>query len=340
MRKAALYEAVSMIQLSAMPPVQFRKLHSEAKVTDDDLATLKNYLAPWKGLPSQSKMTPIQADNGAPRTQPAAEFNGLALDPNYRNWKTLSFTDRGDNNTLRFILGNDVAIRASRSGELSPWPNGSKIAKIAWQKRSGKDGLIYPGHFLQVELMEKNAQLYRSTDGWRWGRWRGSALQPYGKNSGFVEECTGCHLPVRGDDAVYTLPITSASVRGREVVNNRAVLSAHLPYQPLDWLPLTMYVDPAHQTMATLFGNDSAQSGSTGTVFALVTWSQREDPHWFGARIPYQPSSIEFVNAGKADQPDGYSRYAGPDFSLAKLEKSAMRERVRFILSLPKATLP
>jgi hypothetical protein len=30
----------------------------------------------------------------------------------------------------------------------------------------------------------------------------------------------------------------------------------------------------------------------------LVTWQQREDPHWFGARIPGQPLSAEFVEVG------------------------------------------
>ena len=28
---------------------------------------------------------------------------------------------------------------------------------------------------------------------------------------------------------------------------------------------------------------------SAGAVLALVTWTQREDPHWFGGRIPDAP---------------------------------------------------
>jgi hypothetical protein len=44
-----------------------------------------------------------------------------------------------------------------------------------------------------------------------------------------------------------------------EVVNNRsAALPANLPYQPLGWNAITMYIDPNTHTTATLFGNDEA----------------------------------------------------------------------------------
>ncbi len=340
MPKASLYEAVNMMQLGAMPLAQFRVFHREAMVTEEDLSILKAYLAPWKDLPQKTAVATPTSPFHARQSSPAAELNGLVFDPDYKNWKILSFTDRGDNGTFRFILGNDVAVRAARSGHISPWPDGARIAKVAWQKTMGADGLLHPGNFIQVELMEKGSQQYRKTDGWGWGRWRGMALQPYGKDAGFVEECTGCHLPVRADDSVYTLPITAASVRGNEVANNRASLPVNLPYQPLDWSPSTMFVDPANLTIATLFVSDAAQSGSASAVLALVTWSQRDDPHWFGARIPDQPKSVEFVIAGKTEEAERYSRYAGLGLPAAPLEKGAAQERARFILSLPKPPLP
>src|SRR5580658_5728200 len=46
-QKATLYEAVNMIQLGAMPLPSFLKLHPDAKVTPEELATLKAYLSPW-----------------------------------------------------------------------------------------------------------------------------------------------------------------------------------------------------------------------------------------------------------------------------------------------------
>ncbi len=101
--------------------------------------------------------------------------------------------------------------------------------------------------------------IYKDTEGWGWGRWRGADLKPYGKDAHFVNECTGCHRPLRGNDYVYTLPITTAKVSGDEVVNNAAAaLPASLPYQPLGWGAITMYVDPKTHTTATLYGNDAA----------------------------------------------------------------------------------
>ena len=69
--------------------------------------------------------------------------------PNFETWKPISFTNRGDNNTFRFIFGSDIAVKAVRSGNISPWPEGVRFAKIAWQQQAGPDGLIRPGKFVQ-----------------------------------------------------------------------------------------------------------------------------------------------------------------------------------------------
>ncbi len=96
--------------------------------------------------------------------------NGFPFDPSFESWKPISTTDRGDNNTFRFILGNDVAVKAAQSGNISPWPDGARFAKIAWQQEPGPDGLMHPGKFVQVELMLKNAR--------RLQRYRGLGLGP------------------------------------------------------------------------------------------------------------------------------------------------------------------
>jgi hypothetical protein len=251
-QKATLYEAVNMIQLGAMPLPAFVKLHPEAKVTPEDLATLKAHLSPWTPALTYSGSLPESNDakaSGVPASVSLAsvqqEFNGFPFDPDFENWKLISTTDRGDNNTFRFILGNDIAIKAAQSGNISPWPDGTRFAKIAWQQQLGPDGLVHPGKFVQVELMLKDAHRDKNTEGWGWGRWRGLDLKPYGEDARFVNECTGCHQPVRGNDYVYTLPITTAALNRDEVVNNSAAaLPATLPYQPLNWNAITMYVDP------------------------------------------------------------------------------------------------
>ena len=355
-QKGTLYEAVNMIQLGAMPLPRFVRLHPEAKVTPTELTTLKQYLAPWTpalqppaAANAQPEVTPATAPEPVNLATVQPELNGLPFDPSFESWKPLSFTDRGDNRTFRFILGNSVAVKAAQAGNISPWPDGARFAKVTWQQQMGPDGRVYPGKFIQVELMVKNAGDYKDTEGWGWGRWRGLDLKPYGNDAHFVNECTGCHLPLRGNDYVYTVPISAAKVGGQEVLNNAAAaLPPSLPYQPLRWGPITMFVDPSTRTMATLYGNDAAmlvvparRAGGAypaGSVLALVTWAQRDDPHWFGARIPDRPLSVEFVLAG-SEQPV-YQRFSGPGLTADQVAADAAAERMRFVLGLAPAPLP
>jgi hypothetical protein len=342
-QKATLYEAVNMVQLGAMPLPRFLKLHPDAQVSADELAILKTYLAPWTAalqpmanspegeVPARVSLTPV-----------APELDGLPFDPNFESWKPLSTTDRGDNNTFRFILGNDVAVKAAQTGSISPWPDGARFAKVTWQKEAGADGLVHPGKFVQVELMVKNAGAYKESEGWGWGRWRGLDLKPYGNDARFVGECTGCHQPLRGNDYVYTMPMTAAQTGKVELVNNAAAaLPAGMPYEPLGWGAITLFVDPQTHTTATLYGNDVAmhatqarRSYPPGSVLALVTWAQREDPHWFGARIPDRPLSAEFVEVS-GEQPV-YRRFSGNGLASAQ----NVAQRTKFVLGLAPVSLP
>lgn len=355
-QRAILFESVNMVRLGAMPLPDFTALHRDANVTPDELATLQAYLAPWSTMPP-----PSAVGNEADR-EPAVdlasvlpELNGLAFDPGFESWKPISFTDRGDNNTLRFILGNDIAVKAARSGQIAPWPDGARFAKIAWQQEIGPDGLIHPGNFIQVEFMVKDARLYKATAGWGWGRWRGLNLKPYGEDAGFTGECVGCHMPLRGADYVYTLPMTRAEAHEEEVVNGRASdLPQSLPWQPLDWGAITMQVDRAAHTMGVLFGNREAMQSlpphethfgqarvyPPGSVLALVTWSQRDDPHWFGARIPDVPLSVEFVSVPSGGAGPGYRRFEGVGLTEKTIPSGFAQQRANSILNLTPAILP
>jgi hypothetical protein len=91
-------------------------------------------------------------------------------------------------------------------------------------------------------------------------------------------------------------------------VNENASLSAAevnaLPANPFKWRVITSSVDPQNSTMSTLYGNDAAVQYARsngkhdyppGSRLALVTWTRRDDPRYFGARIPDRIKSIEFV---------------------------------------------
>jgi Haem-binding domain/Cytochrome P460 len=210
-QKGMLYEAVNQIALGAMPLPRYVHVHPEAAITPAQLATLKEYLQPFAPQPSPAPAPQVAVTPESPPTGPPSpvenEPNGLAFLPDYKNWKPISSTDRGDNHTMRVILGNDIAIQAIADKKIQPWPDGAAFAKVAWQEAPDANDIIRPGKFVQVELMIKDKTRYAATAGWGWGRWRGTDLKPYGKNAHFDNECVSCHRPVRDNDWVYTMPI-------------------------------------------------------------------------------------------------------------------------------------
>lgn len=213
-QRGMLFEAVNMIQPGAMPLPRYRRLHPEATVTAAQLETLKAYLNPFATLPpsaATAQAPSTQAADVAAHAQP--ELNGLAFFPDYKNWRAISSTDRGDNGTMREILGNDIAVRAIASKQIQPWPDGAAFAKVAWQAVPDAQGVLHTGKFLQVEFMVKGKTKYASTAGWGFGRWLGPELKPYGKDERFADECVRCHRPVRDNDFVYTMPILRTAQR-------------------------------------------------------------------------------------------------------------------------------
>ncbi len=135
--------------------------------------------------------------------------NGIEMPQGYKDWRVIGIADRTDNQTMRAILGNDAAVAAARRGRISPWPDGAILAKVAWKTTTHEhwNKATVPGEFVQVEFMIKNAKKYAATGGWGFARWKGLDQQPYGKDANFVQECFGCHTPVKGQDYVFTRPV-------------------------------------------------------------------------------------------------------------------------------------
>lgn len=149
----------------------------------------------------------VAAGGEAVAVKPAP--NGIELPAGYRDWPVISMSHRIDNNTLRVIVGNDVAVKAARAGQTRPWPDGAVLGKLVW-KEAAKDNwptAIAPAQFVHAEFMFKDAARYRDNGtGWGWARWVGAEQQPYGEDAGFSQECIACHTPVKGQDWVFTQP--------------------------------------------------------------------------------------------------------------------------------------
>ncbi len=137
---------------------------------------------------------------------PAA--NGVQYPAGLKNWRIISSSYRTDNDTQRVILGNSIAIKASRSGRIKPWPEGSILAKLVWKNAEHPDwsSAIVPGAFVHSEIMVKDSNEYKATGGWGYARWVGDEQRPFGKDKSFSEECLACHVQVKKSDYVFTMP--------------------------------------------------------------------------------------------------------------------------------------
>jgi hypothetical protein len=134
--------------------------------------------------------------------------NGITLPEGYKDWQVIASSHRSDNNTLRVILGNAIAVRAARAGQTRPWPQGAVLAKLVWkdQAHAAWPAAQVPGSFVHAEFMTKDEARFSATGGWGYARWVGMDQLPYGKDAGFAAECFACHTPVKDNDWVFTHP--------------------------------------------------------------------------------------------------------------------------------------
>jgi hypothetical protein len=207
LQRAKLFEAVNMIQYGAMPLPRYLKVHRDAAVTRDELAVLKNYLAPFAPV---NQPTPQRAATPAPiqGAQPAGpSLNGVPYPAGWEDWPVITTNDADELHTLRFITGNNIAIQAIADRNTNPWPDGTVFAKVTLATQNDGHGHLTPIAMNQVEFMEKNAAKYAATEGWGFARFQTTRLKPYGKDAHFDHECTGCHAPMKVNDYVYTLAI-------------------------------------------------------------------------------------------------------------------------------------
>jgi hypothetical protein len=186
--------------------------HRGAGVTAEELADLKAYLAPFAAAGPTVEggdvvAAPVAGMSTGLAKAASLSLNGVPFFPDYKQWKLVSTTDRGDNKTLRMIAGNDVAMKAVEARATNPWPDGSVFAKITVAASDDGAGHISAGKFVQVEFMVKDKAKYAATKGWGYARYKGDELKPYGADAHFDRECVGCHEPMRDNDYVYTTPI-------------------------------------------------------------------------------------------------------------------------------------
>jgi hypothetical protein len=127
----------------------------------------------------------------------------------YREWRFISVAhEEGNLNSFASILGNDVAIKAYRDGQL-PFPDGAIIAALHYRfvpsaennKAFGRDQSFVAGAPTNVQFMVKDSKKYAATGGWGFGHFYNEG-NPV--DDTFMKTCFPCHQKIKERDLVFT----------------------------------------------------------------------------------------------------------------------------------------
>lgn len=147
------------------------------------------------------------ADNSPDNVSPVY---GVQLPKDYRSWQVISVAhEAGKINDIRVILGNDIAIKAYRSGT-RPFPDGSILARLAWkyvpsaQNNAvfGQDQSFVAGDATNVQIDVKDSRKYAATGGWGYGQFENGKANP---SQALMGTCFACHTKLpKAADFVFT----------------------------------------------------------------------------------------------------------------------------------------
>ena len=138
----------------------------------------------------------------------AAPVFGIKLPAGYRDWSVISVAhEAGNNNDLRAVLGNDIAVKAFREGKPS-FPDGAIIARLAWSyvpsdennKVFGRDQSFVAGAPINVQFSVKDSRKWPSTGGWGYAQFKDGKPA----EEALLKTCAPCHVPAKSNDFVFT----------------------------------------------------------------------------------------------------------------------------------------
>jgi len=131
-------------------------------------------------------------------------------------------------------------------------------------------------------------------------------------------------------------------------LNQEASFPASFDLTKMGLKVITSSINKKQETMSTLYGNAAAlkvASDSTrhqpGETFALVTWKQKADGHWFGANIP---GNLQCVTMLKTTGRVGaitfnYQKYTGKSLTISA-DTVGNTATTKFILSERASVMP
>lgn len=244
--------------------------------------------------------------------------NGLALPGDLLEWRVIGAVQRPDDDSLRVIVGNDVAVGAARAGQTDPWPEGSMLAHYVWAGGNNPNNdsvnadFLAPTEFRAVTLMVKGSQEYADDGGWAYGLWRGQDLEPPTDPS-FDRACVNCHtMHVSENDYVFTIPGALpqlAAVQGADAAPN----GLGLPGGFLDWRVIGAInrADSIRVVVGNEIAVDAARAGQIdpwpeGSMIGHFVWAPGENAASTAAlaEAPVAPGSFTALTLMAKDSVD------------------------------------
>lgn len=124
-------------------------------------------------------------------------MNGISFNK-YKNfdkkWKLVTVRYRKDNEEIRFIYGNEKAIKVLNSGKTN-YPDGAIFGKVAY--KSEEDSLfpssVIPKSQRRYQLMIMDKKKYSSTHGWGYALFDGNGVIFPEDVKTQTEACNSCH---------------------------------------------------------------------------------------------------------------------------------------------------
>jgi hypothetical protein len=121
--------------------------------------------------------------------------------------------------------------------------------------------------------------------------------------------------------SMFILLSCQSRSENNHLFNENAKLPEAFMFDTLKLKVMSSFINEKSGTMSTLYANPFALSNAlkndrshkAGEVFALVTWRQQADNHWFGANIPGDLQSIELIKTTVAAESTviNYKKYTG-----------------------------
>ncbi|AYL97588.1 hypothetical protein HYN43_020840 [Mucilaginibacter celer] len=81
---------------------------------------------------------------------------------------------------------------------------------------------------IQLDFMIKNSQMYASTCGWGFARFKTLKMIPYGKMSLLASECISCRRLMKNQDYVFTVPVKAERHEGRKIFSFSCCCSVYM----------------------------------------------------------------------------------------------------------------